>query len=134
VIHLDSSFLIDLLREQRRAPGPARAWIDGHANEALGVSVFVVCELETGAAFAAHPQTERARIREALQAILTIYPDRRFAATYAGLLSTMRPRGRTIGTMDLLIATIAVVEGAALLTGNRKHFEVVPDLRVLSHR
>jgi predicted nucleic acid-binding protein len=134
VIHLDSSFLIDLLREQRRGPGPARAWLDGHGDEALGVSVFVACELETGAAFAAHPETERAHLRGVLQAITTVYPDHRFAAAYAGLLSMMRPRGRTIGSMDLLIATTAVVDGVALLTGNRKHFEVVPDLRVLSHR
>ena len=120
---------------------------NGHAERLAGICVDPCAggaghspllaqeiELETGAAFAAHPETARARVREALQAIITIYPDRRFAAAYAGLLSTMRPRGRTIGTMDLLIATIAVVEGAALLTGNRKHFEVVPDLRVLSHR
>lgn len=134
MIHLDSSFMIDLMREQRRQPGRAAAWIDGHAGEELGVSVFVACELETGAVFAAHPEHERTRLREALQTIITVFPDHRFAAAYAALLSKMRQRGRTIGTMDLLIATTAIVEGVALLTGNRRHFDVVPDLRVLSHR
>lgn len=126
--------MIDLMREQRRQPGRARAWLDGHAGEELGVSVFVACELEAGAAFAAHPENERTRLREALRTISTVFPDHRFASAYAGLLSTMRQRGRTIGTMDLLIATTAAVESVPLLTGNQKHFEVVPDLRVLSYR
>jgi predicted nucleic acid-binding protein len=36
--------------------------------------------------------------------------------------------------MDLLIATAALVENVALLTANQKHFEAVPDLRLLSYR
>ena len=41
ITNLDSSFLIDLMREQRRAPGRARAWLDDHTGEPLGISVFV---------------------------------------------------------------------------------------------
>ena len=73
-------------------------------------------------------------MRELLKTVAIVFPDERFAAVYAGLLSGLQTRGRTIATMDLLIATTAMVEGAALLTGNRRHFDVVPDLRVLSHR
>ena len=134
MIHLDTSFLIDLLREQRRTAGPACAWLDQHAGDALGVSLFVVCELEAGAAFAAHPAAERRRLRGILDAISTIYPDERFASTYATRLSVMRTRGHAVGTMDLLIATSAIVDDAPLVTANRKHFDVVPDLRVLSYR
>lgn len=35
--------------------------------------------------------------------------------------------------MDLLIATAAVTGGAPLVTANRKHFSVVPDLSVISY-
>ena len=134
MIHLDSSFLIDLMREQRRSPGPATAWIDGHAGESLGISVFVACELEAGAAAAAHPEREGTRVRETLKALTRVVPDERFAALYGALLYRMQQRGRTIGTMDLLIATTAAAEGVPLLTGNRRHFEAVPDLIVLSYR
>ena len=134
MIPLDTSFLIDLLREQRRKPGPAGAWLDQHADDALGISLFVACELEAGAAFAAHPSTERSRLRGILGSIFTVYPDHRFASTYAGLLSLMRPCRHAVGTMDLLIATSAIVDDAALVTANRKHFDTVPDLRVLSYR
>jgi predicted nucleic acid-binding protein len=46
----------------------------------------------------------------------------------------MQRAGQTIGTIDLLIATTAVVDGVPLLTGNRRHFEAMPGLRVLSYR
>lgn len=135
MIHLDTSFLVDLLREQAsRKAGAASAWLSAHADEALGASVFVSCELEAGAARAAHPQRERGRVGELMKTLAIAFPDERFAAVYGGLLSTLQARGRTIATMDLLIATSAMVEGVALLTGNRRHFDLVPDLRVLSHR
>ena len=51
MIHLDSSFLIDLLRETaRERPGPAFDLIESlDASEVLAVSVHVVCELRAGA-------------------------------------------------------------------------------------
>ena len=35
--------------------------------------------------------------------------------------------------MDLLIATSAVVDGAALVTANRRHFDVIPGLEVFGY-
>ena len=136
MIHVDSSFAIDLLREQRREPGPASTWVEAHPAEALGLSVFVACELEAGAgaAAAAHPGRERTRVREFLNAFTVVFPDDRFAATCGALLARMQPRGRTIGIMDLLIASTAIIDRAPLLTSNRRHFDAVPDLTVLSYR
>ncbi|OFW19513.1 MAG: hypothetical protein A3H97_24705 [Acidobacteria bacterium RIFCSPLOWO2_02_FULL_65_29] len=133
--HLDTSFLVDLLREQQRhAPGPATDWLEAHADEPLGLSVFVACELEAGAARTAHPQRERQRVRELLETTTVVYPDDRYAAMYGDLLARMQLRGRSIGAMDLLIATTAGVESVPLLTGNTRHFEHVPDLRLLSYK
>lgn len=41
--------------------------------------------------------------------------------------------GRLISTMDLLIATAAVLDGAPIVTGNPKHFERIPDLDVVTY-
>ena len=132
--HLDTSFLVDLLREQqRRTPGPASEWLETHADESVGASVFVACELEAGAGRAAHPDGERRRLRE-LASITIAYPDDRYAPVHGDTLARMLLRGRSIATMDLLIATTALVESVPLLTGNRRHFEHVPDLRVISFK
>ena len=51
MIHLDTSFLIDVLREtNRERPGPAFDLIESlDPNEVLGISVHVACELRVGA-------------------------------------------------------------------------------------
>jgi tRNA(fMet)-specific endonuclease VapC len=135
VTHVDSSFLIDLLREHaRQRPGPATGFLESHAGESLGASVFVACELEAGGGRAAHPDRERSRVRGLLQSLAIAYPDERFAATYGELFARIMARGHTVSQMDLLIATAAIVDGVPLLTANEKHFAVVPDLRVVSYR
>jgi predicted nucleic acid-binding protein len=134
VIHLDTSFLIDLLREQIKGPGPATRWLEAQAATPLAVSIFVECELEAGAANASHPTRERERMRQLLAAITTAPPGERFATVYGSTLVEIHRRSKSIATMDLLIAATALESGAPLLTGNRRHFDVVPDLTVLTYR
>ena len=134
MIHLDTSFLVDVLREQARGRGPASRWLEAQADTPLTVSVFVQCELEAGAAKSAHPARERERLRQILAAVTVVGPGERFAATYGATVVDILRRGRSIATMDLLIATAALEAGAPLLTANRRHFDVVPDLAVLTYR
>jgi len=122
MIHADSSYLIDLLREQARGKsGRASAFLEAHATDHLVASVFVVCELEAGAASASSTDREQARVRALLQVLTVVYPDERFAPIYGDVLVRLQGMGKTVKTMDLLIATSAVVDGAALVTANRKH-------------
>jgi predicted nucleic acid-binding protein len=134
VIHLDTSFLIDLMREHVRGPGPATRWLEGQAATPLAVSVFVHCELEAGAANAAHPSRERERVRQLLAVVSVVSPGEAFASTYGATWLDIQRRGKSISTMDLLIAAIALENAAPLLTANRRHFDVVADLAVLTYR
>ena len=135
MIHVDASFLIDLMRERRRRThGRALAWLEQHAGDELGISLFAVCELEAGTADAADPDGERRRIDDALQVISTIYPDQRCARAYGNLVARLQRTGRSIGTMDTLIAATAILHDVPLLTANERHFSSVPGLRVLSYR
>jgi tRNA(fMet)-specific endonuclease VapC len=135
MIHFDSSFLVDLLRETTNERlGPAFDLIESlDPHEILGVSVHVVCELRAGAELARQPAAEHAALDELFDGLQIVHPDDRFAAVYARLLATTG-RGRTsIATMDLLIATAALVDDAALATRDVKDFKRVPGLRVLSY-
>jgi tRNA(fMet)-specific endonuclease VapC len=135
VTHLDTSFLVDLLRERRRNKfGPASECLEALPDdEVLAVSVHVVCELMAGAAQAGAPKGETERLRRLCDALLIRYPDERFAPAYARLLTSLHRAGATIDTMDLLIATAAVVDGASLLTRNRRHFSRVPGLSLAEY-
>jgi tRNA(fMet)-specific endonuclease VapC len=135
VIHLDSSFLIDLLRETaRERPGPAFDLIESlDAREVLGVSVHVVSELRAGAELSRHALREHEALDRVLSGLLVLYPDDRFAAAYARLLAATTRSGAPPAAMDLLIATSAILEDAPLVTRDVKGFSRVPGLRVLSY-
>lgn len=135
MIHLDSSFLIDLDRETtRERPGPAFDQIESFGeNEILCVSVHVISELRAGAELVRQPLVVHEALDQLLSGLLVVYPDDRFAAVYARLFAaTIRGRN-PVEAMHLLIATAAILDDAPLVTKNVKDFSRVPGLRVLSY-
>ena len=130
MIHLDTSYLVDLLRERRRYRfGPASTYLEGlPEDDVLAVSVHVVCELMAGAHAAGAPSGEVDRLSRLCEALVIRYPDERFAAEYGRLLAATRASGRSIDTMDLLIATAAMLDRVPLVTRNARHFSKVPGL------
>jgi len=135
MIHLDSSFLIDLLREtSSERPGPAFALVESFdEHEVMGVSVHVVCELRAGAELSRQALREHEALDQLLSGLLVAYPDDRFAPAYARLLAATTRGGRPVTAMDLLIATAATLDDAPLVTRNVKDFARVPGLRVLKY-
>lgn len=134
MIHLDTSFLVDLLREaQRGDAGPATRELAELAEEDLWISVFVACELQTGIELSKRPERERERVAELTGGLQVLFPDARFASAYGRLLAELTRRGDAIAAMDLLIGTAAILEGAALVTRNERHFSRLPGLRVLTY-
>ncbi len=134
MIHLDSSFLIDLQREVERGKlGPARASLARLRQDRLAISMFVLCELAAGAELATQPETEQARVETVTAPFEVVYPDERFPRLYGRLSADLERRGQRIGAMDLLIATAALLAGASLVTRNRREFSRIPDLRLLSY-
>jgi len=135
VIHLDSSFLIDLLRETARGrPAGALDFIESiEASETLAISVHVVAELRAGAELSRRPLKEQEELDRLFGGLLVVYPDSQFAPAYARLLAAVHRSNRPIATMDLLIATAAVLDDAPIVTRNLKDFSRVPGLRVLGY-
>jgi predicted nucleic acid-binding protein len=134
VIHLDTSFLVDLLREHDRGEeGPARRWLAARPDEPLGVSVHVACELFAGAELGRDAERERLQVGRLLDALEPSYPDAGFAPLYGRLYADLERAGQRVPALDLLIATAAVGAGAALLTRNTSDFARVPGLRVVGY-
>ena len=133
--HLDSSLLIDLMRElSRERPGPAFGALEGlEDGEVLGVCVHVLCELRAGAELARRPLEEHEALDRMVSGLMVRYPDERFAPTYSRLLADIHRRRQTIAAMDLLIATAAILDDAPLITANVKDFSRVPGLRLIQY-
>lgn len=141
MIHLDTTLLVDLLREERdgrgddapSGPGPAHAFLKERAEVEVGVSVHVACELWAGAEGANDPATERRAVETLLRAVTVVQPDERFAPMYGEIFGALRRRGESVPAFDLLIATAARVHEAPLVTRNTADFERIPGLHVLSY-
>jgi tRNA(fMet)-specific endonuclease VapC len=135
VIHLDSSFLIDLLREHgRERPGPAFDCIESlEPSEVLAVSVHVVSELRAGAELARRPLAEHEALDQLFGGLLVVYPDERFAPAYGRLFAASSRKSAPMSSMDLLIATAAAIDDAPLVTRNVKDFARVPGLRLIEY-
>jgi len=134
VKHLDTSFLVDLLREgAREEPGPATSFLDTVEGEELRVGVHVVCELLAGVELSRRLSVERQRVYRLCANLHVIYPDDRFPGVYARLLAAQERARHRIATMDLLIATAAVLDQAPLVTRNARDFSRVPGLEVVSY-
>jgi predicted nucleic acid-binding protein len=135
VTHLDSSLLIDLQRElTRERLGPAFESLELlDEGEELGVSVYVACELRAGAEHARRPLAEHETLDRLFAGLLVRHPDERFAPLCGRLLAAIHRQRRTIATMDLLVATAALLDDAPLITRNVKDFSRVPGLRVIGY-
>ena len=134
MIHLDTSFLVDLLRDaQRKQAGPASRLLVEIADEELTVSVFVVCELMAGVDLSRRPSAERERVADLLEGLEVAYPGTEFATAYGRLFADLERSGQRLAAMDHLIATSALVDGAALATADSDDFSRVPRLDVLSY-
>lgn len=135
MIHLDTTFLIDLERETNRdQPGAAFEFLETlDPEELLGVSVHVLCELRTGAELTRRVLDTHEMLDGLVSGLLVVYPDDRFAPMFARVLAAITRTGKTVATMDLLIGTAALLDDAPLVTRNTKDFARIPGLRTLSY-
>lgn len=135
MIHLDTSFLVDLHRETvRERPGPALDLAESlDPNEILAISAVVACELRAGAELSRQTLREHEALDQLLSGLYIAYPDDRFAPAYGRLYAAVTRGGRQVGAMDLLIATAATLDDAPLVTRNVKDFSRVPGLRLLKY-
>ena len=128
---LDTTFCIDLMREQLRGTkGPAIRKLESLGESDLFLPIFVLCELHAGARMSADPDRELAKVERMTELVRVVCPDRTFAVSYGEAEAALRSNGTPIPAMDLLIGTLTKMHGAPLLTSDDRHFRLIPGLVV----
>ena len=130
---IDSTVFIRAEREQQTPDQLIADLMSRWGNAELAISVMSAGELLHGCWRADSP-ARRARREEFVEAVLGVVPVlpitlavmRLFAQIDAGLSA----RGERLPTSDLLIACSALARDDEVVTGNRRHFDRVPGLRV----
>jgi predicted nucleic acid-binding protein len=122
-ILIDTSGLISFLRGD-----PPGAQVRLLLTEQRGViSAISVYELFAGVRSEKH-RGQRSRL-VGLTRVLPV--DDRIARRGAALFTSLRRQGITVDNEDLIIAATALEQDLALLSGNIRHFEAIPELRLM---
>ena len=126
---LDTDTLSELLKKH-----PSEKLLDhleAHPADSFAMASISVMELRAGALGAAHPTTFWNRVdREIISHLKVLSFDHEAAIEAGNLFVHLQKKGEPIGSEDVMIAAIAKRFGAIVVTGNVRHFERVPGLRV----
>lgn len=126
---LDSDVCIDVMRGQSPS---IRARLERSSPEDVAVSSIVAGELWTGVSKSTQPERSRSAIKAFLAYVSVLDWPAEAAPTYGALRAQLESSGRSIGAMDLLIATHAIHEKAIFVTRNLSEFRRVSGLKIES--
>jgi tRNA(fMet)-specific endonuclease VapC len=127
----DTSFCIDLLREQRRGErGPAESKLELLGRTPLLISLFVLCELRAGAEMSSNPRLELSSVVRLVEGFEIVSPTPPFAVLYGEIVASLLKNGTPIPRMDVLLGVMAKSFGMPVLTRDAKHFSKIPGLLI----
>lgn len=127
---LDSTFLVDFEREQRRGkPLQATRFLESHADDSLAITFTVAGELAAGESLG----QDRANWLRFLSPFRQIGFSEEVAWRFGLVYRNLKARGELIGANDMWIAATALAHNLPLVTRNSDEFQRVNSLTVLSY-
>lgn len=133
MICLDTTFLVDLWRNRRDPTHPALKLLAERKGEVFAVPVVAAGEFLEGAAY-----ISPARLQDGLfflHQFVSGNLNLDTARHYADIVSYLRQVNQLAGTskFDLWIAAWSLEHNAELATRNVRHFEHVPELKIIPY-
>jgi tRNA(fMet)-specific endonuclease VapC len=129
ILSVDTCFLIDLEREQRRGiQAGAADFLSRHLDSEFRLSVVAFGEFAAGFEDPGHPRLEMVKAGYELLQV-----DEETAIFYARIHQVLRARKCLIGANDLWIAASSMRYDLPLITRNAGEFSRVEGLRVIGY-
>jgi len=129
MIVIDTSVLIDALHRKQAA---LRKILElEETGETLCTTQINVLELYKGVYCPTKSEAGLEKVRKLLDAFVILSIDEDVYDMFGELSSELRRRGEAIGDFDELIASIALANGAVIVSGDT-HFRRVPGLKAIS--
>ena len=98
----------------------------------LGISIISLAEIYEGILGTDEPQDDERILREFLDGVAIVHLDDVTCRIFARERSYLRASGTLIGDLDILIGSTALRHSLTLLTNNRRHFERLQGLSIIS--
>jgi len=94
------------------------------------ITVITECELYYGACKSAKKEKNLAVVEELKKKIQTLHTLEGVASHYGKIKSALESKGEPVDDADLLIASLALINGSTLVTNNIDHFKKIPGLNI----
>jgi predicted nucleic acid-binding protein len=109
------------------------AWLDSQTGQDLEIAAITVAELWHGIerATAPHRAKRERYLRTIVERLEPISYTEITALIHARLWAKLESSGNMIGAHDLILAAAALERDSILATFNKRHFNVVPGLKVV---
>ena len=101
-------------------------------DEGIGISVISTAELYQGVFYSDNPQANEALLLEFLSGYDVVQVDDDICRLFARERGRLKAAGTPISDLDLLIGCTAMRHGLVLLSNNRRHFERLEGLNIIS--
>jgi predicted nucleic acid-binding protein len=101
-------------------------------KEGLGASVISVAELYEGIYYSTNPAGNEKALNDFLSGISTLGIEDEVCKVFGKERGRLRQEKKMIGDFDLLIASTCLHHRLTLMTNNRRHYEAVDGLNILS--
>ena len=125
---VDTDWVIDHLHGRARVVKR----LEELAPEGIGLSILSLAELYEGVYSSTAPQDNEKALQDFLGAVDVLTLDDGICRIFAQERGRLRAAGMLIGDFDLLIGATAMHHGLVLLTNNRRHFERLTELDIIS--
>ena len=125
---LDTDWVVHCLHGVTRVT----ARLDQLMPDGFGLSIVSMAELYQGVFFSTDPEGNERALHQFLAGIDVLPIDDAVCRIFASERGRLRAAGTPIGDFDLLIGSTAIRHNLTLLTNNRRHFERMQGLRILS--
>ncbi len=100
--------------------------------DSIGISMVSLAELWEGVYYSRDPAGSEQGLREFLRTVSLVPIDEEVCRRFGKERGRLRAMNRLIGDVDLLIGATALSYDLILLTNNRRHFEMIEGLRLVS--
>ncbi|OFW24778.1 MAG: hypothetical protein A3H27_11475 [Acidobacteria bacterium RIFCSPLOWO2_02_FULL_59_13] len=117
-------------------------YLNGHAEiinqldrlheQGLGLSAISLAELFEGVFYSTNPEGNEQQLMEFLKGVTVIGIDEETCKLFGKERGRLRASKKLMGDFDILIGMTARQHGLTLLTNNRRHFELIEDLKIQS--
>ena len=91
-----------------------------------------LAELYEGVFYSREPRRSEEALQDFLRAMALLGIDDEIMRVFGRERGRLRAEGKTIGDFDLLIGATALQRGLTVLTNNRRHFELIAKLQIVS--